>query len=235
LPESILTQEREAIYDLIRRAYAAYRELRARHVDEHHAALIASPYRHKAKSWCRLLVDDMAEMFSFHRDDADSNYAGPDDGEHWSIGYCERVAGQVEQAFGAIMQVRPDGFAPDRMTAGLFAIPLLIWESVQFVRQRRSDKKHIPDDINMLVLAKDMVKSGGFLDQRHDYFERLPPAAVALLKKEFPAEFGDWHALCGAVERKYKELIKKVEKKLKKKGRSLSRPKKKLLSCTRFG
>ncbi|EHR00192.1 hypothetical protein [Bradyrhizobium sp. WSM471] len=233
LPEDILTRGTEKIHDLIRSAYAAYRELRARHVDEHHATLIQSPYRHKSKNWGRLLVDDVAELFSFHRDDEESSYEGPDDGSYWSIGYCERVACQVEQAFGAIMQVRRDGFAPEHMTIGLFVVPLLIWDSVQFVRQRRPDKKHIPDDINMLVLAKDMVKSGGYLDQHDDYFDRLPPAAIVLLEQWFPNEVGDWHALCAAVACKYKELILKIEKKLKKKGRSLSRPKKKLLPVLR--
>jgi hypothetical protein len=229
LPEDILTRSPAEIEALIRKAYADYLVHREKHVDSHHAMLIKQPYQHKCKYWGKTLVLDAADLFGFHRDDVEINYDGAPGATFWSNGYCDRVTSQIEQALGAILKLRPAEYVPAEMTTGLFMVPRLIWESVEFVRKRRKDKKHGKVDIELLVLAKEMAKIDGFFHQHDDYRGRIPSAALALLKREFPKEFHDWPALCAAVMAKYQSLIEEVERKIKRLGHTIGRAKMKLL------
>jgi transcriptional regulator with XRE-family HTH domain len=229
VPEDILTRPAAEIKDLLRKAYADYLVHREKHVDAHHALLIKLPYRHKCKQWTKLLIDDVVELFGFHRDDVEINYDGAPGATDWSYGYCERVAGEIEQALGAILKLHAEDFVPADGTLGLFMVPRLVWESIEFVRKRRKDKKHGKVDIELLVMAKEMVKVDGFLHQHDDYRERLPAAALETLKKDFPEQFHDWTALCAAVEAKYESLIAEVARKMKRFGHTIGRAKMKLL------
>jgi len=229
VPEDILTRPPAEIEALLRKAYADYLVHREKHVDAHHAMLIKQPYWHKCKYWEKTLIDDAADLFGFHRDDVEINYDGAPGATFWSNGYCDRVTGQIEQALGAILKLHPGDYAPTGMTTGLFMVPRLIWESVEFVRKRRKDKKHGKVDIELLVLAKEMTKVDGFFHQHDDYRGRIPSAALELLKQEFPKEFHDWPALCAAVKAKYENLIVEVERKIKRFGHTIGRAKMKLL------
>lgn len=137
---------------------------------------------------------------------------------------------------GAIQKIYPDLYAPADMTLGLFVEAKGIWEAIEYVRVRRKGQKHNKNDIQVLFRAKEMVKSGGFLYQHDDYRDRLPQATLDILAARYPTAFEDWRAVCAEAEIKYRELIAKVEAKMKKnEPPSLSEPKRKLITVMQKG
>lgn len=230
-PDDILTKPQSEQWNITLAIWQKVAKLREENIDAHHAALTKKPYRHRAKKWLRTLVDDVGELFSFHKENRLIDYRNPVFVAFWTDGTCGKNIVHIERTLGAIMKRHPELGALD-MTLALFAVPQLVWESIEYVKVRRASEEYDGVDHAVMNMAREFLRKGGFFRLCDGYEERLPALARDICAAEFP-DARSWTDLCDAAVTKYDDLMKTVADTINGYGPKLSKPKKQIVQPLR--